>query len=270
MFKEMYNIYRDQLKEKNGKSASQLFDNENKAFNYKWTDTELINKIETMFSWKREGSKEKVKNERELNEMLSTLVFKGEALSIEERRIRENREKEANEKIKAEIEAAENRIKFSILSSDNIENLELLKSKYPVDKRLYEQSIKLQEEQKSKIIEEGENPHKIYNTKIIDDVNNCNNELELPSPFYEAVRKLKDNEKGKRKKNFTWIEYEYKHPGTFREFVFVDKVTGTNDYQITQIEKRKMAWSCCMNDNKSSKGCQRKTIDRLKWNLESV
>lgn len=35
-------------------------------------------------------------------------------------------------------------------------------------------------------------------------------------------------------------------------------------------EKSTMAWSCCMNDDRISKGCQRNIINRLKWNLDSI
>ena len=35
-------------------------------------------------------------------------------------------------------------------------------------------------------------------------------------------------------------------------------------------EKREKAWSCCMNSQRDSKGCQKNSINRLKWNLDSI
>ncbi len=31
-----------------------------------------------------------------------------------------------------------------------------------------------------------------------------------------------------------------------------------------------MAWSCCMNGRQDSIGCQKKVINKLKWNLDSM
>ena len=89
------------------------------------------------------------------------------------------------------------------------------------------------------------------------------------------------------KKNKDKIKYVYTHPGAYREFVFIEKVKkekpkNTNDKnkglnENKQIENKneedeyedkeikKNYWSCCMNSDPNSPGCQKKKIRNFKY-----
>ena len=66
------------------------------------------------------------------------------------------------------------------------------------------------------------------------------------------------------RKNKGMIEFEYSHPGTFREFEYEDVVSNVDpESGKVKTEKKKVKhflWSCCMNNDKDSKGCQRKIV----------
>ena len=58
------------------------------------------------------------------------------------------------------------------------------------------------------------------------------------------------------------------HPGTYREFIFTENETIYKD-ENNPIQKQKKVsvnlWSCCLNSDKNSKGCQKKTIRNFRW-----
>ena len=58
------------------------------------------------------------------------------------------------------------------------------------------------------------------------------------------------------KKNKDNIEYIYSHPGTYREFEFPD---------VKKKSNKTMFWSCCMNEDKDSKGCQKTVVKKFSW-----
>ena len=87
------------------------------------------------------------------------------------------------------------------------------------------------------------------------------------------------------KKNKEKIKYEYSHPGTYRDFVFTEKIKKkkvpkvNNDLmnenekeskveELDEYEDKKVKnkfWSCCMNSDPNSPGCQRKIIKNFKY-----
>ena len=91
--------------------------------------------------------------------------------------------------------------------------------------------------------------------------------------------------KNMEKKNKENIKFEYTHPGTYREFVFSEKVKKkrpqkqSNDIddlnngnekleELDEYEEKKVKkkfWSCCMNSDSNSPGCQRKIIKNFKY-----
>ena len=82
--------------------------------------------------------------------------------------------------------------------------------------------------------------------------------IALPLIYEEYYKKNKDN-----------IEYIYSHPGTYREFEFVDFETKKDspdspEYIAKKINKT-MFWSCCMNEDKDSKGCQKTVVKKFSW-----
>ena len=84
------------------------------------------------------------------------------------------------------------------------------------------------------------------------------------------------------KKNKEKITYEYTHPGTFREFAFKEKVkkkvNNNNNQQNSgepaiEFEEKKVKtkfWSCCMNSDPNSPGCQRKAIKNFKYLYDEI
>ena len=99
--------------------------------------------------------------------------------------------------------------------------------------------------------------------------------------FLEAYQKVAEAEVGRLnklyRKNKDNIQYVYSHPGTYREFDFDEKkkrvLTNSNDpkenEQSHQIEQKGQGktklWSCCMNADEKSKGCQRSIVKKFKW-----
>ena len=101
--------------------------------------------------------------------------------------------------------------------------------------------------------------------------------------FLEAYNNVlgKDFEKKNEKKsenNKTLndnIIYKYIHPGVYREFTFIEKIKKVRfdltGQAITQIIPKKVSesfWSCCMNSDPNSKGCQKKTYKKFKWDYD--
>ena len=87
--------------------------------------------------------------------------------------------------------------------------------------------------------------------------------------FLEAYKNvtIKDIQKEKNKNINNSIEYIYKHPGAYRQFEFNPKNNILNDPTIFKSKPEKFeAWSCCMNTNKNSQGCQKMKINKMKWN----
>ena len=78
----------------------------------------------------------------------------------------------------------------------------------------------------------------------------------------ELNKKMKEN-----------LVYKYTHPGVFRQFTFVENTTkiktDITGQQITEIVPKKVTesfWSCCMNSDPDSKGCQKIATKNFKWN----
>ena len=88
----------------------------------------------------------------------------------------------------------------------------------------------------------------------------------------KELEKIKENNK-KIKENIT---YKCSHPGTYREFTFIEKVPKVkpekkkeeyafdeNIEKVPEVEEyieKKVTeyyWSCCMNSDKNSPGCQK-------------
>ena len=93
--------------------------------------------------------------------------------------------------------------------------------------------------------------------------------------FLEAYQKIKKKEVARLnrlyRKNKDNIEYVYSHPGTFREFDFDEKVKsrmntddGVSGSPRKKKEKEKL-WSCCLNADEHSKGCQKTIVKKFKW-----
>ena len=93
--------------------------------------------------------------------------------------------------------------------------------------------------------------------------------------FLEAYHKVAEKEirriKSVEKKNRLTKTFEYMHPGTYREFIFTENDISNKDDNIINNNKQKTIkvkmnlWSCCLNADKNSRGCQKKTIRNFRW-----
>ena len=66
--------------------------------------------------------------------------------------------------------------------------------------------------------------------------------------------------------------FEYTHPGTYKEFIFMENNFDANNINNTnpgiKVPQKKVAvnlWSCCMNSDKNSRGCQKRAIRNFRW-----
>ena len=93
--------------------------------------------------------------------------------------------------------------------------------------------------------------------------------------FLEAYNKIAEKEIKRlnfvEKKNKLEKTFEYTHPGTFREFIFMENsvdANNNNNMPATNVPQKKVSfylWSCCMNNDKNSRGCQKRSIRNYRW-----
>jgi hypothetical protein len=206
------------------------------------------------------------------NSFLLPLVIRGNEINKEEERIAEKLEEEYKKEQKRQL---------------------LLESKHFVRRRLenkFESRYPLSQEEynKSKIYTEKEeiqgtlrkNKTFISTSLISEDDIKTMNEISKSSEcnphFLEACNKIAEKEYEKmvkdNKKDKDLI-YTYSHPGIYRTFNYVENISrikrDINGEEIMEIypqKKQESFWSCCMNSDKNSKGCQRTTTKKFKWN----
>jgi hypothetical protein len=205
-----------------------------------------------------------------------------------------NEERKLKEEIQAE---AKKKLKLALMKQKTeglkIEKNTMLISKYPIEKNIYEYN-----KQFSRNGNEFQMTETNGDDDIISDPNNILNEVKKDSNsdlskkiFLDAYKNVilagEKMQKQKRimshyKDNKIWIENKYYHPGTFREFIFTkekiqpdnnnnndnkNKQNAKNEYEIAE---KFMAWSCCMNRVKESRGCHCEKINKHRWNLDSA
>ena len=206
------------------------------------------------------------------NSFLLPLVIRGNEINKEEERIAEKLEEEYKKEQKRQL---------------------LLESKHFVRRRLenkFESRYPLSQEEynKSKIYTEKEeiqgtlrkNKTFISTSLISEDDIKTMNEISKSSEcnphFLEACNKIAEKEYEKmvkdNKKDKDLI-YTYSHPGIYRTFNYVENISrikrDINGEEIMEIypqKKQESFWSCCMNSDKNSKGCQRTATKKFKWN----
>ena len=52
-----------------------------------------------------------------------------------------------------------------------------------------------------------------------------------------------------------------------KKFIFMENSSDTNNTGVTPPQKKVKVnlWSCCMNSDQNSRGCQKKTIRNFRW-----
>ncbi len=176
----------------------------------------------------------------------------------------------------------------------NLHN-ENYESKYPLNKKKYENIKRIEKEESLKedykindydkihikiptnlleLLKESKKDSSKSQTvstyfDIISKKSNC-------SPYFlPAYNKIAEKEirriNSLNQKNRLTKTFEYMHPGTYREFIFTENEINHRD-DNTPVQKTKKVkvylWSCCLNNDKNSKGCQKKTIRNFRWIYE--
>jgi len=282
--KQMYNTYQEKFNELTGKSKSLTQKN---FFKKDWKDEELVDKVKTLNNWKNIKWFKPFKGENDYNdknfkrrELLKPLVTKGCAIAKEEDNIKTKLEEEYKKEIKKKLLQKRNKTILSIepISTKN----SLLESKYPLDKKEYETQIKksIEDKKNYKRNKSNDNIKEIDESKENDFIIQDDNAIiPVTQPYsnkyflqaYKTVTLDDLKEKKRKRKNDQWIEYQYSHFGTYREFEFTDKIY--TDIEIGKFKTKKekiKAWSCCMNTDEFSKGCRKIRINKLKWNLDNA
>ena len=303
VFKELSSTYNDKYNELIGNvSKEELKKKQILQNKFKWKDKDLVNKITAIKKLNDSGilSLDLDKNsytnrlsksqKKEKTNILLPLVIKGTEIELETQKIKEKLVEDYKKKKKLEIlmEAKT----FKKKSSDNI-----FTSKFPQSKQEYEFNKEMEE----KWIKEFSNKKdEILDKKILyltsspkvsaEATNSILNEISKNSDcnphFLEAFSKVAEKELERihsvEKKNKEKITYEYSHPGIYREFAFKEKVKKKNNSQNNEENERSLNneyeekkvkskfWSCCMNSDPNSPGCQRKAIKNFKYLYDEI
>ena len=227
--------------------------------NFKWNDEDLINKIIVINSIKESNifpkktitksfSQENIKKK-----ILEPLVIKGKEIINEEEKIKDKKQEEYKIRKKKEL------LKIPKKKINNIIG-RIDDSKYPISKEEYDKLLNASESSSNEI----DNENNILNTS----------EIEKKELFIEAYEKIAKNEiekqEKKNKEEKEKVIIKYHHPGTYREFIYEEKDNNEIDEFGESIKKevKNFFWSCCLNTDKDSKGCQKTIIKKNKWLYE--
>ena len=213
---------------------------------------------------------------------LAPLVSKGTEINNEEEKIKEKLDRE-NKIIKKKLSLMKCR------TDKNLHN-ENYESKYPLNKKKYENIKRIEKEESLKedykindydkihikiptnlleLLKESKKDSSKSQTvskyfDIISKKSNC-------SPYFlPAYNKIAEKEirriNSLNQKNRLTKTFEYRHPGTYREFIFTEnEAKDENSYNQRHKKVKVNLWSCCLNTEKNSRGCQKKTIRNFRW-----
>ena len=269
--------------------------NNNKSNNYNTInyETSLENKSFGLEYYNKMRNKSKEKNLRESYSQeqqkrkrnrfyLAPLVSKGNEIYIEEEKMKDISNKEY--KI--------SKRKLSLMKSLTDKNFygEKYESKYPLNKRKYETIKKIEKEESLKDDYKINDYDKKINVpdnlfELLKESKKDSNKSQTVSTYFDVISKKsncgkfflpaydKIAEKEARriislnKKNRLTKTFEYMHPGTYREFIFTEnEITNKDENIIQRPKKGKMnLWSCCLNTDINSQGCQKKAIKNFRW-----
>ena len=306
VFKQLYSTYRDKYNEFIGKlPKEELKRRQIEKNKFKWNDIDLVNKITAINKMTNTGlfddiklndninneTKNKVDDKssnlestkntlhrsqslRHNNKFLLPLVIRGNDICKEEEKIEEKLEEEFKKEQKRQLLLDARRF-VKRKKEDKFE------SRYPLTKEEYNIK-KLSENDYKKRNENLLKNSKFFSTQELDSENiKLLNELSKSSEcnphFLEAYNKVagkefeKMNEMNKKiQENLT---FTYSHPGIYRKFTFVEKmtkirtdITGKETVDIIPKKVDESFWSCCMNSDPNSKGCQKTAAKNFKWN----
>jgi hypothetical protein len=298
ILKELHNTYKDKYNEITGKlSNKELRQRQIQQNKFRWNDKDLANKIIAINNLNNSGvlnldidkntsimRLSKSQNKSKMN-ILLPLVVKGTEIELEQAKIKEKLDEDFKKQKKREILLE----KKSFIKRKPAEKFI---SKYPLSKNDYEFHKTMEKnlsmdfsnkpedqlDKRIKYLKTSSNIDLKTSNSILNEISkrsNCN------PLFLEAYSKIADKEMSRinniTKKNEDRLRYEYTHPGTFREFVFTEKFKKKNlnhgtiigdENDPSNYEEKKVInkfWSCCMNSDPNSKGCQRRIIKSFSY-----
>ena len=292
IFKEMDNVYKSKYNEYINRTKQIKRDEESSKdefTKFKWNDIDLANKITAIDKLQRSGILLSPKNSTRNNHInlsydkqskryLLPLVIKGQTIFNEEDKIHEKLKQELLKQRKKELLMQQKKFKKMTLEQE-------FNSKYPQNKDDYNASKTLENLVNTNLDIE-ENNKNLMNKDNMKNPEEIMNKISTSSGcgphFLEAYSKIADKElekmKETNKKLKENVTIKYIHPGTYRAFTFKEKIpkpksvkkkedfdfNGENE-QVPAFERddyieKKITenyWSCCMNSDKNSPGCQK-------------
>ena len=216
------------------------------------------------------------------NSILLPLVIKGNDISKEEEKIEEKLEEDFKKEQKRQLLMDAKRfVKKKV--EDKFE------SRYPLTKEEYNNNKKIMEKNCNMSRDDDDLQYMINNSKNkvlsspnlekenIRLLNEISKSSECNPHFLEAYNKIaekefeKINEMNKNIQNNLTVKHS--HPGIYRTFTFVENlqkikvdITGQETTEIIPKKVEEAFWSCCMNSDPNSKGCQKTIFKNYKWN----
>ena len=296
VFKEMDEVYKNKYNQFiNHKNEIKREEDTNKEEfkKFKWNDIDLANKMVAIDKLQKSGilltetnttrhNKMHLSYDKNRKRYLLPLVIKGQTIFNEEDKIHERLKQEQLKQRKKELLLHDKKFKRTSSPKEFI-------SKYPQNKEEYNTSKSIE-----KIINDDNLNinEKDIETKILLNKKNKQNTEELMNAistssgcgphFLEAYCKIADKELEKMKetnqKLKEHVTFKYTHPGTYRAFVFKEKILRPkpvkkkeefeieeDNQQVPSFERdeymekniKEFYWSCCMNNDKNSPGCQK-------------
>lgn len=275
--KRMFNIYKNKYNELTGK-----FTKEQPNHKFHWNDCDLSQKIISLdsindISWfkpKYLTKKNKSNSCSQLlrKEMLKNLVIKGNDIHKKEEEIKEQKEEEIKKQKNKEwlhkykLHSSTSRLKGNKST--------IMISKYPIDKQLYESLPLLQHSYSLRDLSNESRDGQVIENKTALIKCNSDSKREEQSEgikvFLEAYKDITQQEVDRKsasyKKERSDKTYKYNHPGIYRLFEYNENVDvhneNTNDNNKEDENKHKhnaryKFWSCCMNEDYLSRGCQK-------------
>ena len=280
--------------EKNKEEKNQKNNNQNNNYNTINYEPSIYNRSFALEYYNNMMNRNNLKNLRESYSQeqkkrnknrlyLAPLVPKGTEINNEEEKMKDKLNKE-NKITKKKLSLMKSR-------TDKNMNEEKYESKYPLNKRKYDTIKKLEKEESLKDdykINDYDKKIQVPNNllEMIKESKNDSIKSQTVSTYFDiiskkskcstfflpAYNKIAEKEirriKSLNKKNRMTKTFEYMHPGTFREFNFTENETYNKD-ENTRIQRQKKIkvnlWSCCLNTDKNSLGCQKKAIKKFRW-----
>ena len=303
VLKEMYNTYKYKYNEITGRlSKEELKKKQIEKNRFKWSDADLankilaVNKLEGVKFFEKGGYKTfnprgfiRTKNRSSYSQesgrntnYLLPLVSKGTEIHLEEEKIKERLTEEYKKMKKREL-----LLNTRVNTNRNDNKFE---SKYPLSKINYEKKLDLEKQENENISYKNNDSNKdninkslpnnimeLTRTNSLPEQSNYLNIISKSSNcgpyFLEAYNKVAEKEIKRinfiERKNRMEKTFEYSHPGTFREFVFMEKdINNSKNMTGVEVPPKQVKvnlWSCCMNNDINSRGCQKRSLRNFRW-----